>query len=109
MDMEASSQTFYKYHLVSPLRRGLGHDTYLAYPADRPGHYVVLKIFADACLVPGTTFDDLHQMEIRLQRLQHPHIVPVLELGIEQGLPYIARSYCPGGSLRQYLDQRASG
>jgi serine/threonine protein kinase len=107
--MEASSQTFHRYHLINPLFRGLGHDTYLAYPADQPGQYVVLKIFTAASLIPGTTLSDVRQLEAQLQRLQHPHIVPVFELSIEQGIPYLARAYSPGGSLRQYLDQRASG
>lgn len=34
-------------------------------------------------------------------RLVHPHIVRVLEFGIEQEMPFLVMSYAPHGSLRQ--------
>lgn len=36
-----------------------------------------------------------------IARLHHPHIVQVLEFGIEEGLPYLVMDYAPGGTLRQ--------
>jgi serine/threonine protein kinase len=36
-----------------------------------------------------------------IARLHHPHIVPVLEFGIEEGTPYLVMDYAPGGTLRQ--------
>src|SRR5450432_3254290 len=106
--MENIMYTFYHFYLTTHLSRISGHDTYLAYPADEPKHRVVLKVFDVACMVPETTLNDVRRMEARLQDLKHPHIVAVLELGIEQGKPYIVSEYQEGGSLRQYLDQRAS-
>jgi serine/threonine-protein kinase len=35
--------------------------------------------------------------------IQHPNIVQVYDLGVHDGLPYIALEYCPGGTLRQRL------
>ena len=101
--------TFYHYSLAAHLFRKSGHDTYLAYPRDEPDHRVVLKVFDAACIAPETTLSDFRQMEARLQGLRHPHIVTVLELGIEHGRPYLVREYQPRGSLRQYLQQRATG
>ncbi|MBV9710617.1 MAG: serine/threonine protein kinase [Ktedonobacteraceae bacterium] len=101
-------QTFRHYYLSHHLFRKSGHDTYLAYPIEAPQHKVVLKVFDAACLAPAIHLNDFRQMETRLQALKHPHIVAVLELGIEQGKPYIVTIYQPGGSLRQYLQQRTS-
>ncbi len=36
-----------------------------------------------------------------LARLMHPHIVRVLEFGIEDGIPFLVMEYAPNGSLRQ--------
>ena len=35
--------------------------------------------------------------------LSHPNIVPVYELGVEQGVYYIAMEYCPGVTLAEIL------
>jgi serine/threonine protein kinase len=35
-----------------------------------------------------------------LTRLQHPHIVRVLEFGLEEQLPYVVMEYAPHGTLR---------
>src|SRR6185503_21299935 len=35
--------------------------------------------------------------------LSHPNIVPVFELGVEQGVYYIAMEYCPGVTLADVL------
>jgi serine/threonine-protein kinase len=35
--------------------------------------------------------------------LSHPNIVPVFELGVEQGVYYIAMEYCPGVTLAEVL------
>jgi hypothetical protein len=37
-------------------------------------------------------------------RLQHPNIVQIHEVGEQNGLPYFALEYCPGGNLAARLD-----
>jgi len=101
--------TFHHYYLTAHLSRKSRHDTYLAYSVDEPDYRVVLKVFDAECIAPGITLNDFRQMETRLQSLKHPHIVAVRELGIEQGRPYLVSEYHARGSLRQYLEQRASG
>ncbi len=39
--------------------------------------------------------------------LNHPHIVPVYEVGEFGGVPYIASAYCPGLNLAEWLQQRS--
>src|SRR5207248_2607201 len=36
-----------------------------------------------------------------LARLRHPHIVRVLDFGMQEGTPFLVMDYAPGGSLRQ--------
>src|SRR6266699_4412979 len=38
-----------------------------------------------------------------LYRLQHPHILPVIDAGFEQNQPYLIMEYAPGGTLRDQL------
>lgn len=41
-----------------------------------------------------------------LDRLRHPHILPVYECGTDHNTPYLVMKYARGGSLRDRLDQR---
>ncbi|HEY4036314.1 MAG TPA: protein kinase, partial [Ktedonobacteraceae bacterium] len=36
-----------------------------------------------------------------IARLDHPHIVRVLDYGVENGTPFLVMDYAPNGSLRQ--------
>jgi eukaryotic-like serine/threonine-protein kinase len=36
-----------------------------------------------------------------LVRLEHPHIIRVLDFGLESGAPYLVMAYAPNGTLRQ--------
>src|SRR3989440_5382035 len=36
-----------------------------------------------------------------LARLRHPHIVRVLDFGVQEGAPFLVMEYAPGGTLRQ--------
>ncbi len=38
-----------------------------------------------------------------IAQLKHPHIIRVLDFGVEQGGPYLIMDYAPGGTLRQKL------
>jgi serine/threonine protein kinase len=47
------------------------------------------------------------EMQAFLQ-LDHPHILPIIDCGIEQGIPYWVTAYMERGSLRNHLDQTLS-
>ena len=36
-----------------------------------------------------------------LARLRHPHIVRVLDFGVQESTPFLVMEYAPGGTLRQ--------
>src|SRR5690348_13501893 len=45
--------------------------------------------------------------EARLHRqLRHPHILPILDAGFHNGIPYLVTMYAAGGSLRARLSKR---
>ena len=44
-----------------------------------------------------------------MARLQHPHIVPLLEVGEHQGIPYFSMPYVDGPNLSQILEQARAG
>src|SRR5260370_12769552 len=41
-----------------------------------------------------------------LELLKHPHILPIYDVGIDDGIPYFVAEYAPKGSLRDLLQQR---
>jgi serine/threonine protein kinase len=85
------------YRLLRPLGRGgfaevyLGEHTYL-------GTYAAIKL-----LYTRVAESDIAQFqgEARiLANLIHPHIVRVLEFGIDDHTPYLVMDYAPGSTLR---------
>src|SRR5260370_33858139 len=44
-----------------------------------------------------------------IKQLQHQHLVPILDIGIEKEQPFVVREYLPNGSLRRRLKKIASG
>ena len=80
------------------LGRGSHGTVYLARDPG-PGHKVAIRVLRGVCDDPTGLSREAHS----LGELQHPHIVPVLELGEHMGSPYIVYSYTPGQSLKTYL------
>ncbi|HTK09308.1 MAG TPA: protein kinase [Ktedonobacteraceae bacterium] len=99
--------TFNQYYLITRLTRKAAHDIYLAYVAQEPERKVLLKIYDAQCRYPESTPADFHARAQKFKRLSHPHIVPILDLGIEENKPYVVSDYFPGGSLRQQLARMA--
>ena len=62
---------------------------------DRDGGQVALKLVRE----------DLAKDTGVAQRIENPHVVPVLHTGEHQGVPYLSQQFIPGGSLEQKLDR----
>jgi len=93
-----TGQYFGNYQIVQQLGRGgfaevyLGEHRYLATRA-------ALKVVTAPLDANGTA---AFLREARtLAQLIHPHIVRVLEFGIENTIPFLVLDYAPGGTLRQ--------
>ncbi len=91
-------QQFGNYRLIRLLGRGAFADVYL-------GEHLYLGIQAAVKVLQTRLTDESLELflgEARtIVRLEHPHIVRVLECGVENQLPFLVMSYAPGGSLRQ--------
>ncbi|MDQ2714044.1 MAG: serine/threonine protein kinase [Chloroflexota bacterium] len=87
------------YQLVRLLGRGGYAEVYL-------GKHIYLKTRAAIKMVHMRVADDSMESFLNeartIARLEHPHIVRVLEFGMEDGqVPFLVMSYAPQGTLRQ--------
>ncbi len=86
------------YRLVRLLGQGgfasvyLGEHVYL-------GSYAAVKILSVA-LAPEGVGNFVGEART-LANLTHPHIIRLLDYGVEVGTPYLVMDYAPGGTLRQ--------
>ena len=48
-----------------------------------------------------------YQIGASILRLNHPHILPIYNFGVQSGFPYLVTSFIKGGSLAQVLKQQS--
>jgi eukaryotic-like serine/threonine-protein kinase len=88
------------YHLIRQLGRGGFAEVYL-------GKHIYLNTQAAIKVLQVQLSNEalekfLHEARL-IASLEHPHIVRVLEFGIEEHRPFLAMSYAPRGTLRRYV------
>jgi serine/threonine-protein kinase len=89
------------YHIESVLGVGGMGTVYLALASD--GTRVALKLVR-AEYARDETFRKRFKREARIaQTVRHPHVVPVLDTGEHDGLPFLAERFIEGGSLDDKL------
>jgi eukaryotic-like serine/threonine-protein kinase len=92
------AQQFGNYRLVRHLGRGAFSDVYL-------GIHVHLKTPAAIKLLhTELTSSDVEKFRYEartIASLEHPHIVRVLDFGIEDHTPFFVMAFAPNGTLRQ--------
>ena len=86
------------YRLVRLLGEGGFAQVYL-------GEHVFLKKQAAIKVLHGQVTDDVLATVLgeaqTIARLEHPHIVRVLDFGVENKIPFLIMSHAPNGTLRQ--------
>src|SRR6266700_815640 len=91
-------QRWGNYRLIRLLGQGGFAQVYL-------GTHLRLETYAaNKLLATNMSTDDqaLLFAEARtIARLEHPHIVRILDFDVENGVPFIVMSYAPNGNLRQ--------
>jgi serine/threonine protein kinase len=77
------------------------------YRATAPdGEDVALKL-VKADLARDTVFRKRFDREARIaQRVSHPNLVPVLDTGEENGIPYLTQRFIQGGSLADQIERQ---
>src|SRR5437588_7106559 len=98
---------FHHYSLTERLASKPLRSVYLAHHVSDVSQKVVVKVFDSRCLKLEQESKSLLQKAEWVKQFTHAHIVPVLELAIEQGHPYIVSKYLDSGSLRHRLDRLA--
>ena len=85
------------YHLLRLLGRGGFAEVYL-------GEHVSLKTYAALKLLrTQLAHEDAEDFLLeaqKLARLNHPHIMRVLDFAVQEGTPFLVMEYAPGGTLR---------
>ncbi len=97
---------FLDYCLTQELSHKKLRHTYLGYARQAAQPQLVIKLFDPECVIPDQTqwvlFADM------LLSLKHPHIVPLVDMAIKQGKPYVVSEYRAHGSLGQRLARLSS-
>src|SRR2546421_553505 len=92
-------QQFGSYRLIDLIGEGSFADVYLGEHLQH-GSYAAIKVLQ----VPLDAADAIQQFhnETRIfTRLAHPHIIRVLDAGMEGAVPFLVMDYAAGGTLRQ--------
>ncbi|HEX5502718.1 MAG TPA: protein kinase [Thermomicrobiales bacterium] len=100
---ELVGKTFGRYRIEAPLGRGGMASVYLA--ADPAfGRTVAIKIVDPGLGQQNPRLVERFLREARaIARLQHPHILPVYDVGEQGGEGYLVMQYVTGGTLRDRL------
>jgi len=97
-------ERFNRYYLTEQIASKSCGSAYLAHDVSNGSQKVVLKVFEAACFTFDQQSKTFFQKGEKIKQLRHSSIVPLLDLGVEQGQPYIVREYITRGSLRHWLD-----
>ena len=92
-----------QYEIKSELGRGGMATVYLGYD-ERFGRDVAVKVLPAEFLHDPQFSVRFHREAKTVAKLEHPAIVPVYDVGEENGLPYFVMRYMDGGSLDDKLD-----
>src|SRR5258708_10795330 len=93
-----AGQQFGNYHVLRLIGQGGFADVYI-------GEHVYLKTLVAIKVLQlrllGSTLEGFLNEARTITHLEHPHIVSVLDFGIQDEAPYLVMSYTPNGTLRQ--------
>ena len=104
MEKDTAAGRFGDYGLAGELGRG---STCIVYRATKAGQEdVALKVMRDSAHATGEDLDYFRLGALAAAALDHPHIVPVREVGDHDGRPFFAMKLVDGGTLQQCMAER---
>lgn len=103
----AEQQIIGNYRLLELLGGGTFGQVYRAAHRFLTTREVAIKIMQKAALVDEQEQKQFLAEATFLEKLQHPGILPILDAGIAEGVPYLVIEYAAGGSLRQRMRRYA--
>jgi serine/threonine-protein kinase len=90
------------YELVEEIGRGGMAVVYRA-RQPRADRDVAVKVISPAYAQYPSVARRFEEEARAAARLQHPHVLPVYDVGVERGQPYLVMAYAPGGTLSKRL------
>ncbi len=94
------------YRIVKVLSSGAFGRVYLAHHAILTNRVVALKILHSIHLDSEQEITRFLSEAQFLEKLKHPHILPIINVSIHEGFPYLVTEYEPKGSLRDLLQRQ---
>src|SRR6266702_3837105 len=95
------------YRLVAVMSSSPFHHVYRGEQPFHTGYPVVIKLWHTLHLSPQKQLHFLQEARL-LNMLKHPHLLPLLEMGIHEDMPYLITAYAPKGSLRDRIQRQSS-
>src|SRR5712691_10100612 len=92
-------QQFGSYRLLYLLGQGSLADVYLGEHIDLKTQ-AAIKVFQ--VRLSASTSTDFLKEAYAIAHLEHPHIVRVVDFGIQETRPFLVMSYAPNGTLRHH-------
>jgi serine/threonine protein kinase len=100
-------QTIGNYRLVEELAAGAVGRVYRAEHMYLTNRIAAIKLLHTRIHTEKERNDFLHEART-LGLFKHPHILPIIDFGIQEGTPYLITDFASGGSLRNRLKQAGS-
>lgn len=102
MNTASANERLGNYSLIRLLGKGSFASVYLG------KHRYLNTKAAIKVLHSRPTYEQGRDFHIEAQymaHMKHPHIVPVLDFGIEDGIPFLVMAFAPHGTLQQHFPQ----
>src|SRR5207247_9428622 len=91
------------YRIIEEIAAGSFGRVYKGLHIYLKNRLVAIKLLHRAYLGSQKERENFLQEVQLLEMLKHPNILPILDVGIEDGIPYFVVEYAPEGSLRDHL------
>jgi tetratricopeptide (TPR) repeat protein len=96
------------YYVIALLAVGGFSSVYLGRHILFTNRIVAVKVLDVKYLNSQKERDRFLQEAKFLEQLKHPYILPVIDVGIHEGLLYLVSEYMPNGSLQDRLDRQST-
>jgi len=95
------------YHIGAEISSSPTSSIFLAEHSLRVQHSLVIKLFHREQVSKQKRELFLQEVQL-LKKIKHAHILPILDTGIFENVPYYVTPYATKGSLRNLLDSQSS-
>jgi serine/threonine-protein kinase len=106
-DLNLLGRTIGRFEIISELGRGGMAVVYRARQTDLE-RIVALKVLPPELSLDQNYIARFRQEARSAAALEHPHIVPIYEVGAAEGLQYIAMKYIAGRTLKDVVQERGA-